>query len=96
MLELARIDEIVREVAGTYLDGSVEEVRNELTVDSLGRDALLVTLVLSAKAHDRGKDSMLQTIVGIQSELELAGEERFPIVQTRLVGEADEGVEPES
>jgi len=61
------------------------------TVDSEGRDALRITIVIESGAAARIKgDAALDTLVQIQDRLREAGEERFPIVEYATKEELEE------
>jgi hypothetical protein len=83
MLTKSRIETIAREVASATLKRSASgTVISEPTIDSEGRDALRITIVIEPNAIDRLKgDALLDTLVQIQDRLREAGEERFPIVE---------------
>jgi hypothetical protein len=83
MLKLSRVNEVVNKVASATFKGgaSIQRVDSEPTVDSEGKDALHVTIVL--KRGSTGKisgDIALDTLVGIERALREAKEERFPII----------------
>jgi hypothetical protein len=78
-----KINQIVREVAkanlAPYASG---QVVNAPTTDSVGQDALRITIVIAPDAAPKIKgDAVVDTLVQIQNRLREAGEERFPIVE---------------
>jgi hypothetical protein len=82
MLTPDQIDRIVGEVATTTLTpGVVERVFSEPAIDSAGRDALRVTIVIQDDALPNiSGDAAVDTLVAVQRRLFEAWEERFPIV----------------
>lgn len=78
-----RIIEIVCEVATANLAArNVDRVLSEPTIDSEGREALKITIVLRPEAVPELKgDSVLDTLIKVQDRLRDAGEERFPILE---------------
>jgi hypothetical protein len=82
MLDLAEVGRIVQKAASSALGSGLVKAYAEPTTDSLGRDALLVTIVLT---NDRGEgvsgDEALETLVRIRDDLLAAGDERFPILE---------------
>jgi hypothetical protein len=91
MLNTARINEIVHEVANENLPHeSVDHVESADAIDSEGREA--VRIVISLKPDTLANvdgDAVLDTLVGIQIKLSAAGEERLPIVEYALLGEVE-------
>jgi hypothetical protein len=83
MLDTQRIAEIAREVARTQVAEAVlERIVMEPAIDSEGREALRIILVLKPKAVQKlTGDQALDVLVGVQQKLEAEGEERFPIVE---------------
>ena len=82
MLQDAEIDGIVRDVAKANLGNEAIRVISEPTIDSTGEDAIRVVIVLAPGAADRiTGNAALNTLVGIQNELENAGERRLAIVE---------------
>ena len=82
-LETDAIKKIVSEVAKANLTSKfVREVRSEPATDSVGREALRITIVIvpGAEAKIKG-DALVDTLAQIQDRLRQAGEERFPIVE---------------
>jgi len=95
MLDDANIIAIVDKVVRSNLDpGSVTEVLTEPAIDSAGRDALRITIVIEpgAAARFRG-DAVLDTLVQIQDRLQEAGEDRFPIVGYATKDELENGAD---
>jgi hypothetical protein len=83
MLPKSKIETIAREVASATLKSSASgTVISEPAIDSEGRDALRITIVIKSNAAKQMTgDALLNTLVQIQDRLRKAGEERFPIVQ---------------
>jgi hypothetical protein len=84
MLELAKIDRIVKKAASSILKGNagIERVFNEPTADSRGADALRITIVLKPGAVDKISGAMaVDTLVNIDKALRDAGEDSFPILE---------------
>ena len=83
MLAKNQILTIARDVATANLTRSrVSDVVMEPTIDSEGREALRITIVIKPGAADKiNGDDALDTLVQIQDRLREAGEERFPIVE---------------
>ena len=98
MLEPAKIDKIVGEVATVHLKRrNFERVTSKATVDSEGEEAVRITIVLKPGALDRLKgDPVFDTLVEIHHRLRAAGEERFPLVEYATQAELDEDASPES
>ena len=92
MLEQKKIIEIAQKVAVANLSSTaVNSVLSEPTVDSQGREALQITIVLEPGVAEKFKgDAVLKTLVEIQSQLQTAGEDRFPIVQYATEDELNE------
>lgn len=79
MHELTETNKIVEKAALTLLTrAKLSKVLSEPTLDSQGKDALQVTIVLRNGNLDG--DIALDTIVGIERALRNSGDERFPIV----------------
>jgi outer membrane protein assembly factor BamA len=89
MLEKTKIDQIARNIATANLtSGSVKTVSTSSTVDSEGRDALLITIVLTPGSSGTIKsNAALDTLIEIQKNLKNEGEERFPIIEYEEFGE---------
>jgi hypothetical protein len=83
MLDEKRIRQIAEEVATTHLtSANVSSVSSTAAIDSEGRQALRITIVIKPGAEEKIKgDAALDTLVQIQDRLRKAGEERFPIVE---------------
>lgn len=80
MLEQKKIIEIAQKVAVANL--SAVRVLSEPAVDSQGKDALRITIVIEPGVAEKVKgDAVLKTLVEIQNQLQKAGDERFPIIQ---------------
>ena len=92
MLANNQILTIAREVATANLTRSrVSDVVTEPTIDSEGREALRITIVIKPGAAAKIKgDAALDTLVQIQDRLREAGEERFPIVEYATEEELEE------
>lgn len=94
MLTSAQLERIASEAALKALDpGAFVRALTESTTDSEGRDAVLVTLVVSdlQRVPITG-DQLLETILTVQQSLEAAGETRTPIVSFSTEGDlADDG-----
>ncbi len=90
MLSTAKIDEIVRAVASKKLPReSVDHVASSEATDSQGHEAvrIVITLKPNVAAKLEG-DALLGTLVGIQSRLSEAGDDRFPLVEYESVDDA--------
>ena len=75
----------------------VEGVQAAPTVDSEGRAALRITIVIrSGAAAGLNGDAILDTLVQIQDHLRAAGEERFGIVEYATKAELEAGDDSES
>jgi hypothetical protein len=85
MLEIDKIDAIARSVATATLGSQrFSSIISAPTVDSLGRDALQITIVLMPGSEDNiSGAAVLRTLVEINQKLQEAGEERFPIIRYR-------------
>jgi hypothetical protein len=82
MLDNARIAEITREVGREKLSRRwVEDVMVEPATDSLGNDAVRLTIVIASAAVKRLKgDDVLGLLVELRKRLDAAGEERVPLL----------------
>ncbi len=82
MLDNARIAEITREVGREKLSRRwVEDVMVEPAIDSLGNDAVRLTIVITPVAVKRLKgDDVLGLLVELRKRLDAAGEERIPLL----------------
>jgi hypothetical protein len=78
----AKIIEIAKTVATKNLhSSSVSNVTSEDVVDSVGRDALQITIVLTSGSSERiTGEQALKTLVDIQDSLQRQGEQRLPII----------------
>ena len=83
MIEDQRIVAIAKQVANSNLsEQAVEAVVSEPTVDSEGREALRITIVIKPRNVARIKgDAALDTLFQIQNQLLAEGEERPAIVE---------------
>mgnify|MGYP001015739730 CR=1 FL=1 len=83
MLEQKKIIEIAQKAAVANLSSAaVHSVLSEPTVDSQGREALQITIVLTPDAVENIKgENVLKMLVEIQDKLQEAGDERFPIMR---------------
>ncbi len=83
MLEAGRINAIVGDAARKSLKArSVLDVLSSPSTDSEGRDALLITIVVTpTSAANLGGDAALNTVVLVQNELAKAGELRLPLIE---------------
>jgi len=83
MLHEKRIQEIAQEVASAKLtSANVSSVSSSTAIDSEGREALRITIVIKPGSRSRIKgDATLDTLVGIQDRLRSEGEERFAIIE---------------
>jgi hypothetical protein len=86
------IKSIARKVATANLGKSnVAGVLSKEIVDSEGRDALLITIVLPPGSSDSIKGpELLNTMVQIQDRLQQQGENRFPFVKYADKNELEE------
>lgn len=98
MLELAKIAETVEKVAKSHLKPQiVTRAFAEPVIDSEGREALRVTIVIQPGAMSRLKgDAVLDTLVEIQDRLREVGEERFAIVEYATKDELETGGDSQS
>jgi hypothetical protein len=92
MLAKNEIIKIANDVATANLtSSSVSNIVSEPAIDSEGRDALRITIVIKPGAAAKIKgDAALDTLVQIQDRLRQAGEERFPIVEYATKEELEE------
>ena len=93
MLAKNRIIEIANNVATANLtSSSVSNIVSDSAIDSEGREALRITIVIKPGAATRIRgDAALDILVQIQDRLREAGEERFPIVEYATQEELEEG-----
>jgi len=82
MLDNARIAEIAREVGREKLPPRwFQDVIVEPAADSLGNDAVRLTMVIAAGAVKRLKgDDVIGLLVELRKRLDAAGEERVPLL----------------
>ena len=83
MLDLAKVNEVVNKAAAATIKSGagIQRVDSEPTLDSEGREALDITIVLTrGSAGNISGDSALDTLVKIEKALREAKEERFPII----------------
>jgi hypothetical protein len=94
MLDNSKIVKIARDVVTANLSSSaaVTDVTAASRVDSEGRDALRITIVLRP-THDAKieGEAVLDTLVQIQAQLQAAGEDRFPLLEYATENEAVAG-----
>src|ERR1700682_4582304 len=92
MLAKNRIIEIANNVATANLtSSSVSNIVSDSAIDSEGREALRITIVIKPGAATRIRgDAALDILVQIQDQLREAGEERFPIVEYATQEELEE------
>jgi hypothetical protein len=96
MLTADQIDRIVGEVATSTLPRkAVDRVFSEPAIDSAGRDALRITIVIDEDAVSRiSGDAAADTLVAVQRRLAEAGEDRFPIVGYATLEDLSERGDP--
>ena len=83
MLTLAKVNDIVSKAAAAGLGDAVriQSVNSEPTVDSDGKEALDITIVLKlSPAGQISGVNALDALVRIERALRKAKEERFPII----------------
>jgi hypothetical protein len=92
VLSPAEIDRIAKEVAIQRLPPDiVDDVGSRPTLDSEGRDAVLITITLKSKtASGLSGELVLDTLVEIQHQLARRGEDRLKIVEYEETGESVE------
>jgi hypothetical protein len=101
MLDFLTIEKIATRAAKAQVaDAGLERIVVAPAVDSDGRDALRITLVLKPEAvRALSGDAALDLLVSVQQELARRDEERFPIVEyateAELQEEKQEEGEPE-
>lgn len=83
MLHDPQISEIAAKVARKKIDAdALVRIVTEGATDSQGKEALRIVLVLHpAAARELTGDEALDLLVGMQRELQDAGEERLPIIE---------------
>jgi hypothetical protein len=93
MLGHEQVENIANGVAAAHLSGStVRNIIAEPTVDSEGREALRIIIVIEPGAATRIKgDAALDILVQLQERLRQAGDERFPIIEYATEEELEEG-----
>jgi len=98
MLSAEKIDEIVLDIAGKKLPReSVDHVNSFDATDSEGHEAVRIVITLKPNVASRmDGDAVLDTLVGIQSRLSAAGEDRFPLVEYASTDDDGPNVDPES
>ena len=76
----------------TLTPGAVDRVFSEPAIDSTGRDALRITIVIQDEALPKiSGDAVVDTLVRVQRRLFEAGEERFPIVEYATIRVTESG-----
>lgn len=98
MLKRDEIIRIVREVATANLPSrTVQDVLVEPTIDSVGQDAVRITIVIPPDTAARlGGHAVLDTLVQIRRRLRESGEDRSPIVGYATQEELEDVGDPES
>lgn len=98
MLSLSQIDRVVDKAASAVLKRSrVSRVYSDFTTDSIGQDALLVTIVIrDNKAEEITGDNAVDAIVRIRHALHKSGEERFPIIEFATEAELEAELEADA
>jgi hypothetical protein len=98
MLPSSTIDEIVRTVASKKLPPeSVDHVASSDSTDSEGHDAVRIVIYLNPnRLQDVDGDAVLDTLLGIQSQLSAAGEDRFPLVEYASIDDIEPDGDSES
>jgi hypothetical protein len=78
-----KVSQIARKVATANLEHkSVLGAHSVSTTDSLGRDALRITIVVTQGSTERIEgNAALRTLVEIRDKLQNAGDDRFPIIE---------------
>ena len=89
MLDNTKIAQIAQHIAtANFTAGSVKTVSSSPTVDSEGKEALLITIVLTPGSSSTIQGgAALNTLTEIQKKLQSQGEERFPIIEYDELGE---------
>jgi hypothetical protein len=91
MLDNSKIAKIARDVVTANLSNSaaVIDVTAAPRVDSEGRDALRITIVLRPINNARIEgEAALGTLVQIHTQLQAAGDDRFPLLEYTTENEA--------
>jgi hypothetical protein len=83
MIQIEKINAIAGKVAAANLSGqAVENVVSEPTIDSEGREALRITIIIKPNKVARfSGEKILDTLYQIQNQLLEEGEERPAIVE---------------
>lgn len=92
MLDFVTIERIAAKAARAQVsDAGLERILVSPAIDSDGRDALRITLVLKPEAvRALSGDGALDLLVRVQQELANCEEERFPIVEYATEAELKE------
>jgi hypothetical protein len=99
MLELAKVNDVVRRAASAVLKrrAGLQRVFSEPTSDSQGHEALHITIVLKPGGADNiSGDMALDTLVEVERALREAKEDRFPIIDFATEEELESSDETES
>jgi hypothetical protein len=99
MLKIDEVNQVViRAVSASLVNESVilSRVISQPTTDSVGHDALNVTIVFSDASQELNGRGAVDIIVRVQRELENAGDERFPIIEFATEDEMASNVDPEA
>lgn len=91
MLDNTKIAEIARDIVTANLSRSVTviDVTAAPRIDSEGRDALRITIVLRPVNNAKiGGEAALDTLVQIHEQLQAAGDDRFPLLEYSTENEA--------
>lgn len=98
MLDTTAISRIVTQtVDANTTPNSVRRVMIEPAMDSEGKDALRITIVITPEAVTQLEAGpIVDTLVQIQDRLREAGEERFPIIYYSTEEELEEVGDSES
>lgn len=93
MLDEKKIQEIAKEAATANLaSANVSSVSSSTAVDSEGRDALRITIVIAPGAETKiTGDAALNTLIRIKEHLRREGEERLPLVEYATKEELEAG-----
>ena len=76
-------DKLIQQALGAELGSdNVQRLEHEVTLDSQGREALKITVVISPKAVRKiGGDAILDALVNVQDRLQEMQELRIPIIE---------------
>ena len=98
MLDLPAVSTIIDRAATATLKGvKLSGVNTQPAVDSIGNDALHVTIVVAGDAaKDISGDEALDVIVRIQQDLQRSGDDRFAIVDFATEDEMRADGDPQS